>query len=158
MTIAKRLLEFLKQHDTRYKLVAHPHTGSSMETAEQAHVPGDALAKGVVVREDSEFLLVVLPADYHIELESLKAMLGRDVMLAVEGELGSLFPDCEMGAVPPVGEPYGLTTIWDPTTSLGQEDKVFFEAGDHEHLISVSGKTFHELMAHAERGEFSRHV
>ncbi|OOZ35801.1 aminoacyl-tRNA deacylase [Solemya velesiana gill symbiont] len=158
MAIPKKLLEFLKQQDANYKLVAHPRTGSSMETAEQAHISGDALAKGVVVREDSEFLLVVVPSDYHIELESLRKMLDRDVILAVEGELGSLFPDCELGAVPPMGEPYGLTTIWDPNTTLGQEERVYFEAGDHEYLVSVSGRQFHELMAHAERGEFSHHV
>ncbi|MES9935854.1 MAG: YbaK/EbsC family protein [Sedimenticola sp.] len=158
MAIAKRLLEYLKQHDVNYRLVKHPRTGSSMETAEQAHVSGDALAKGVVVREDSEFLLVVVPSDYHVELDSLKKMLGREVMLAVEGELGSLFTDCEVGAVPPVGEPYGLVTIWDPNTTLGSEEHVYFEAGDHEHLVAVSGRQFHELMAHAERGEFSHHL
>ena len=158
MAMASRLRQYLKQHEAVYKLVSHPHSGSSMESAEQAHVPGDALAKGVVVKEQGEYLLVVLPSDYHVELESLIRLLKREVTLAHEGELGRLFPDCELGAVPPIGEAYGLTTLWDPSTSLGQLDRVFFESGDHEHLVAVSGEQFHELMAKAERAEFSHHI
>jgi Ala-tRNA(Pro) deacylase len=158
MAMATRLRQYLKQHEADYKLVSHPHSGSSMESAEQAHVPGDALAKGVVVKEQGEYLLVVVPSDYHIELETLRRILKREVALAHEGELGRLFPDCELGAVPPIGEAYGLATLWDPSTSLGQLDRVFFESGDHEHLVAVSGEQFHELMAPAERAEFSHHI
>lgn len=159
MAIANTVQSFLKQHHVKPHLVPHPHSGSSMETAEQAHVSGDALAKGVVVKTaDGVHLMVVLPSDYHVEMAALGKLLGRRVTLATEDELAALFPDCEAGAVPPLGEAYGLQTIWDPNTSLGKLDKVFFEAGDHENLVSVSGRRFHELLAHAERGEFSRHL
>ena len=79
-------------------------------------------------------------------------------VLATEEELGGLFPDCELGAVPPLGHAYGIKTIWDPKTTLGSERQVYFEAGDHVHLVRVSGKKFHELMAPADRGEFSYHI
>ena len=130
-----------------------------METAEQAHVSGDALAKGVVVKSaEGEYLLLVLPADYQVRIDAMEKLLGRRLSLADETELAELFPDCEAGAVPPLGEAYGLKTIWDPDTGLGKLDKVFFEAGDHENLVQVSGRRFHELLAHAERGHFGEHI
>jgi Ala-tRNA(Pro) deacylase len=129
-----------------------------METAEKAHVPGDALAKGVLVRDNDGYLLVVVPSDYHIELESLQKLLKQQVAMVDEAALGEVFEDCELGAVPPIGMAYGVKTIWDPTSSLGKLDQIFFEAGDHQSLVRMSGVQFHELMSPAERGEFSHHI
>ena len=157
MALASRLEKYLRARGASYKVVNHPHSEYSMETAEKAHVPGDALAKGVLVKDDDGYLLVVLPADYHIELESLKKLLRQEVAMVDEVTLGVVFSDCEVGAVPPIGMAYGIKTIWDPNSSLVALDQVFFEAGDHESLVRVSGEQFHELMAEAERGEFSHH-
>lgn len=158
MSIASRLQKYLKDKGTHYKLVRHPHSESSMETAETAHVPGDALAKGVVLRDGSGLLLVVVPSDYHIELDTLNEHLERQLSLVNEGELRDIFPDCEPGAVPPIGAPYSIDTVWDPEASLGFQEQVFFEAGDHATLVRVSGEQFHELMAHADRMHISHHV
>ena len=158
MTIATRLKHYLQTQNAEYQVVIHPHSDYSMETAEKAHVHGDALAKGVLVRDKDGFLMVVLPADYVIELGSLRKLLGREVDLVDEATLGEVLTDCELGAVPPVGMAYDLKTIWDPKSSLGQQDEVFFEAGDHQSLVRVSGEQFHELMASAERGRFSHHI
>ena len=157
MAISDILRLYLKQHEVNYRLVKHPHSASSMESAEKAHVPGDALAKGILVKEEGGYLMVVLPSDYYVELDTLHKLLGKAVEMAEEAELSDLLPDCELGAVPAVGHVFGIKTMWDPTTSLGKEEQVYFEAGDHEHLVKVSGKQFHELMAEAERGEFSHH-
>ena len=156
MAIADKLKHFLDAHEGGYELVEHQHTGSSMETAEAAHVPGDSLAKGIVVKDEGGYLMVVVPADYHIELDRLNQQLHRNLMMVSEDELGDLFPDCEVGAVPPIGAAYGVETLWD--TSLGDQEVVFFEAGDHVTLVRVTGRHFHELMASAERGRFSHHV
>jgi Ala-tRNA(Pro) deacylase len=158
MAMATRLKSYLLEHGIEYSLIPHPRTGSSMETAQVAHVPGDALAKGVVVEDESGYLLVTIPADYHLELDRLARQMGRPVELATEQELSPLFADCEQGAVPPIGPAYGLRSLWDPHSPLGRLDEVFFEAGDHEHLVRVSGRQFHELMGAAERGRFSHHV
>jgi Ala-tRNA(Pro) deacylase len=159
MSIAKQLQTYLKQHEIKYHLVTHPHTGSSMESAEEAHVPGDALAKGILVATAKDgYRLVVVPSDYHVDLESLHQLLKQEITMATEAELGQCFPDCEVGAVPPIGPAYDIKTLWDPDSSLGNQDKIYFEAGDHEHLVQLSGRSFHELMAPAERGEFSRHI
>jgi Ala-tRNA(Pro) deacylase len=156
MALAKKLEQFIEQHDVEYDTVLHPHTGSSMETAEAAHVPGDCLAKGVVVKDEEGFLLVVIPSDYHVELNALEKLLNRKFELASEAELVDLFPDCEAGAIPPLGEAYAIDTWWDPV--LGDKEVVYFEAGDHDTLVRLSGEHFHELMTAAERGHFSHHI
>ena len=158
MAIAAKLEEYLQERGVEYRVETHPHSEFSMQTAEKAHVHGDALAKGVLVEADDGFLLVVVPADYVVELGSLRRLLGKTVGLALEADLGKVFDDCELGAVPPIGMAYGVRTIWDPGSSLGKLEEIFFEAGDHESLVRMSGSQFHELMAPAERGEFSHHI
>ena len=158
MTIASKLEDYLQQREVKYQVLTPPHSEYSMETAEMAHVHGDALAKGVLVKDYDGYLLVVLPADYHVELESLHKLLRKEVLMVEEAVLEGVFSDCEPGAVPPIGMAYGVKTIWDPTSSLGKLDEVFFEAGDHQTLVQMSGVQFHELMAPAERGEFSHHI
>ncbi len=158
MKIASKLKEYLQQQGIEYRVVSHPHSQYSMETAEKAHVSGDALAKGVLVKDDDGYLLVVLPADFHIELKSLQRLLGQEVSMVDEPTLAEVFADCELGAVPPIGMAYGIKTLWDPESSLGKLDEVFFEAGDHQTLVKMSGEHFHELMAPAERGKFSHHL
>ncbi|MES9900624.1 MAG: YbaK/EbsC family protein [Sedimenticola sp.] len=158
MAIASQLEKYLQQREVEYQVVAHPHSEYSMETAAKAHVHGDALAKGVLVKDDDGYLLVVVPADYHIELESLHKLLQQEVAMVDEATLGEVFSDCELGAVPPVGMAYGIKTVWDPKSSLGKLNEIFFEAGDHQSLLRMSGEQFHELMAPAERGEFSHHL
>ena len=158
MAIAAKLENYLQARGVEYEIVTHPRSQFSMETAQKAHVHGDALAKGVLVEGDDGYLLVVLPADYVVELGSLRKLLGKDVALTDEPNLGKVFDDCELGAVPPIGMAYDVGTIWDPSSSLGKLDEVFFEAGDHESLVRMTGAQFHELMAPAERGEFSHHI
>ncbi|MEJ1334927.1 MAG: YbaK/EbsC family protein, partial [Candidatus Sedimenticola sp. (ex Thyasira tokunagai)] len=152
MAIASQLEKYLQQREVEYQVVAHPHSEYSMETAAKAHVHGDALAKGVLVKDDDGYLLVVVPADYHIELDSLHKLLRQEVAMVGEATLGEVFSDCELGAVPPVGMAYGIKTVWDPKSSLGKLSEIFFEAGDHQSLLRMSGEQFHELMAPAERG------
>jgi len=158
MSIATTLYEYLKDRGSDYTLLGHPHSGSSMETAEKAQVPGDALAKGLVLKDDDGLLMVVVPSDYHVELDTLNALLGRRLGFVSEDELARLFPDCEPGAVPPIGAPYGIQTLWDPQTSLGSHYYLYFEAGDHATLVRVSRSHFRELLAGAEQEHFSHHI
>jgi len=158
VTIANTVEVYLQASQVEYELITHRHTGSSMETAESAHVPGDSLAKGVVLKDGDSYLMVVIPSDYHVELDRLNTLLKRDLYMVDEDNLLGLFPDCELGAVPPLGQAYGITTFWDPSSSLGMVDEVFFEAGDHRELVCVSGESFHELMAPSERLKFSHHI
>ncbi len=152
--------EILKRHldgqGVVYRLLAHPHTGCSMETAEAAGLPGAGLAKGVVLGDADGRLMVVLPAVHHVELGTLHRALGRALRQVPETELAALFPDCEPGAVPPLAGAYGLPWVWDEAL-LGLES-VYFEAGDHEHLVHLSGADFVRLMGSAPWGRYSHHL
>jgi Ala-tRNA(Pro) deacylase len=156
MTIAKQLEAHLKAHSIDYELIPHPHSESSMVTAAAAHVPGDRLAKAVIVKDGDEYLMVVVPSDYHVHLGALHKKLGRDVGLATEPELVSLCPDCDEGAVPPVGAAYGLKSLVEK--DLLEQSEVYFEAGDHEHLVKMTGSNFRVLQGDAETVEVARHV
>lgn len=158
MAVATKLYEYLKGKGSNYTLLGHPHSGSSMETAETAQVPGDALAKGLVLEDEAGILLVVVPSDHHVELDTLNARLGRRLVLVTEPDLANIFPDCELGAVPPIGAAYSIDTVWDPDGSLGSQDYLYFEAGDHATLVRVGAKHFRELMAEAGQAHFSHHI
>ncbi len=155
MAIAMTLKDYLADQTIAYDVVEHPRTLTASRTAEAGHVPGERLAKAVLVKDENDFIVAVLPAACHIELGRLGNCLRRRVGLATEREVGEMFADCELGAIPPVGAAYGLAVIVDD--SLAEQPDVFFEAGDHETLVHVSGEQFRRLMGPAAHGQFSRH-
>lgn len=156
MPIANSLRNFMLTEGVKYDVVSHSHTLTSSETAQAAHVPGDRLAKAVLLEDDDGYVLAVLPASHRLELGALHHALHRRLGLATEGEVGELFRDCALGAIPPFGEAYGIDTVLDD--SLMEQPEVYFEAGDHEALVRVSGDQFRQLLAGAPHGHFSRHV
>ncbi len=152
MTVATTVKSFLKGKGIEYDLVSHPKTYSSAETAAAAHIPDDHIAKGVVVKDADGYLLVVIPGSEWVNMERIREEMNRDLHLATEEEIQPLFPDCELGAVPPVGEAYNLETILDEDlTSLA---KVYLEAGSHEELVVVSNEQFNSLMKGIRHGHF----
>jgi Ala-tRNA(Pro) deacylase len=156
MSIAPRIKAHLEARSIRYDLVRHPHTESSMVTAASAHVPGDRLAKAVIIKDGEDFLMVVVPSDYRVHLGALHKEVGREVGLATEAEVAALFPDCDEGAAPPVGAAYGLKSMVDK--ALLEQPEVFFDAGDHEHLVRVSGPSFTALEADAQPVSVAQHI
>jgi len=155
MAIAITLKQYLADSDIDYETLTHPRAMSSSQTAEASHIPGARLAKAVLLKEGRDsYLLAVLPASHHIRLDALRDWLGRQVTLATEEEIEALFSDCEIGAVPPIGNAYGLDVVVDE--SLVGDDDVYFEAGDHATLVRVPGTAFERLLANARQGQFSR--
>jgi Ala-tRNA(Pro) deacylase len=154
MTIAARIESYLSQHRVPYELMPHRTTGSTHESAEATHVREDHIAKAVVVRDGQGNALAVIPGSSWLQLDALNRETGRDFRLNEESELGHVFPDCAEGAVPPLGPAYGLETFLDEAlTSLGN---VYFEAGDHRHLVHVKGEDFQKLLPGVRHGHFSR--
>ncbi len=156
MGIAITLQQFFDQNGVDYEVVKHTHTESSMESAEAAHVPGDRVAKSVVLEDGGRFLVAVLPATHRVSFGALHDCLNRDVGLAAESELRELFKDCEPGAIPPLGSAYGMETLVD--ASLLNAPEIYFEAGDHRELIHMSGEQFRDLMREAQIERFSSHI
>jgi Ala-tRNA(Pro) deacylase len=156
MSIAHTLEDYMAQQGIHYDVVAHPHTRSSMETAEAAHVPGDALAKAVILEDEEGYLMAVVPASHHIKLGKLRKQLRRELRLSTERDLARIFNDCVVGAIPPLGMIYGIPTIVDD--ALAERFDIYFEAGDHEKLIHLNGSEFEALYATSQHGRFSAHM
>jgi Ala-tRNA(Pro) deacylase len=153
MAIAKTVKDYLLQKSVDYDLVSHPHSGSSHETAEASHIREDHIAKGVVVKDASGYAMVIVPASNYVEMKHLRKELDRELELVEEGEFARLFPDCEPGAVPPLGPAYKIETFLDEAlTTLAN---VYFEAGDHELLVHVSGDDFKTLLRGLRNGHYS---
>lgn len=153
MAIAETIQRFLELQSVEYDLVPHPHTGSSHETAEAAHVDEDHIAKAVIVKDEAGYAMVVVPASNWVEVGHLRKELNRDFHLATEDELVKLFNDCEAGAAPPLGIAYGIETFLDE--SLTNLANVYFEAGDHEQLIHTTGEEFRRLLSGVRHGYYS---
>jgi Ala-tRNA(Pro) deacylase len=140
MTVAPTLERYLASKNIKYDVIMHEPTMSSSRTAEACRIPGERLAKAVVLRDGSGFILAILPASHHIRLSDLERRLGFDVALANEQEIEQLFEDCAHGAVPPAGECYGLDVIVDD--SIEAEPEIYLEAGDHATLIHLTHAQF----------------
>jgi len=153
MSIAKTVKNYLKQNSIDYDVLLHPHSGSSHETATAAHVREDHIAKAVMVKDKSGYAMVIVPAINYVEMKHVRRELNRNLELVAEDEFADLLPDCEPGAVPPVGPAYHIETYLDESlTSLAN---VYFEAGDHEHLLHVKGDDFRNLMSGVRHGHYS---
>lgn len=153
MSVAATIQSCLSEHKVKYELVPHPRTCSSHETAQVAHIYEDHIAKAVIVEDTQGYAMVVIPASDWLKLHALKEELDRDFHLADESVLSELFGDCQTGAIPPLGPCYKLETFLDEQlTSLAN---VYFEAGDHEHLLHISGAAFLTLLKGVRHGHFS---
>jgi Ala-tRNA(Pro) deacylase len=153
MTIASRLRQYLDSEGVAYDVVAHPRTVTSVGSAHAAHVPGNRVAKPVVVHHELGYILAVVPSTHRVELDTLQSILDRRLGLATEDEVARLFTDCELGAIPPVGVAYSVPVILDK--SLADAPDLYFEGGDHATLVHVSGEAFRRLTKDARQARFS---
>jgi Ala-tRNA(Pro) deacylase len=153
MTIAKKLQHYIDGKGIAYDTVEHHRTATSSQSAQAAHVPGSRLAKSVVIHHETGYALAVVPSTHRIELSTLQDVMHARLGLASEEEVSSLFADCDLGAVPPIGPAYDVPVILDE--SLGDSRDVYFEGGDHKTLVHVSGPDFRSLMQDARIARFS---
>ena len=126
-------------------MVEHEHTATAVASAHASHLPAHQVAKAVVLRDDGGYVVSVLPANHSLEISWVNDELNRSLELAKEEEFKALFDDCETGAVPALGDAYGIQVIWDD--ELAYTADVYIEAGDHEHLIWLERKDFRKLMS-----------
>ncbi len=151
-----KLDEMLQQRRVPFEHLHHRPAYTANRTAQMLHVPGQEVAKTVVLRVDGRYVLAVLPATHRIDLEQVRQDLGADrVEMASEPEMDRLFPDCERGAVPPFGSLYQLETLVDE--SLAADERIVFDAQSHEDAIRMSFQDY-EAMEHPRRGHFGRHL
>jgi Ala-tRNA(Pro) deacylase len=142
---AQKLVDFLTSHNIKYVTISHSSAYTAQEIAASAHVAGKALAKTVIVKIDDKMAMAVLPASYKVNFYLLKEAAGASkVQLANEQEFRDMFPESEVGAMPPFGNLYNMDVFVDE--SLSQDEEIAFNAGSHTELIRLAYKDFERLV------------
>ena len=145
MQCQERLEAYLREHQVPFQLQQHAHTWSAQRTAEVEHISSKTVAKTVIVLADQQMFALVLPASLQVDLERMKAILrAKEIRLAHEAELVRLFPDCEVGAMPPFGNLYGLPVYVDQ--HLAEQETIVFPAGTHRETMSLAYADFARLV------------
>jgi Ala-tRNA(Pro) deacylase len=142
---ARRLGEFLDRHDVKYVNITHSLAYTAQEIAASALIPGKQLAKTVIIKLDGQMAMVVLPAPDKVDFARLRAISGAGtVELANEAEFKDIFPECEVGAMPPFGNLYGMPVF--VTKRLTEDEEIVFNAGSHTELIQLGYLDFERLV------------
>ena len=146
MNCKRRLEEYLRGNETPYRTQHHPRAITAQEVAAMEHVPGRMFAKTVIVSTDGgELCMLTLPAPYHVNVEKAAAALGaQEASLAEEGRFAETFADCEVGAMPPFGNLYGVPVCVDE--ALANDETIVFRAGTHTDTMSVAYADFERLV------------
>lgn len=145
MSPINQLKEYLATNHVRYELIEHQEKFTAQELAAAEHVPGREQAKVVIMRSGNEFLMLVLPALYHVDFERARAATGKDDLeLANEYDFAAVFPNCEAGAMPPFGNLYGLA-VW-VDDSLARDEHIVFNACSHSEAIRMKYSDFARLV------------
>ncbi len=140
-----KLKEFLDSHHVRYESISHIQTFTAQRTAQCTHIKGREMAKTVIVKIDGLMCMVVVPADHRVNIEQLKRATGADtVELATEHEFVTMFPECEVGAMPPFGNLYGMDVFVD--RELAEDDEIAFNAGSHTEVLKMHYRDFANLV------------
>ena len=146
MPLFERLRSFLDSRHAEYTLTKHANAFTAREVAAAEHLPPREVAKTVVIFGDGTYHMIVVPASKLVDLIEVRPTLGlAQVRLAREEELGMLFPDCELGAMPPLGPLYGFPVYLD--ASLAGEDTIAFNAGTHREVIHMKTSEFRRLVS-----------
>lgn len=145
MVVAAKLKSFLDRSKVRYEVLGHDKRYTSPEIAEALHIPGQMLAKVVIVRVADGLRMAVLPANMLVDLDAFARAVGApEATLATEKEFKEAFEDCEVGAMPPFGNLYDVPVVVD--RSLTRDREIFFEAGNHREAIKLSYADFARLV------------
>ena len=137
----RKLKEFLDDENVAYNSINHSRAYTARDTAVTARVPAHEVAKTVMVKLDGKMAMAVLPAANEVDFELLKKVSNATkASLASELEFAHIFPECELGAMPPIGELYGLDTY--VAAALTEDETIFFNAGSHTELIQMAYEDF----------------
>jgi len=146
MPLSQLLREFLESHQAEFTLTTHPNAFTAREVAAAEHLSAREIAKTVVVFGDGAYCMVVVPASRLVDFHEVRAALGlSQARMATETELSSLFPDCQLGAMPPLGPCYGLPVYLDGT--VASQDTMAFNAGTHREVMHMRTAEFRRLVS-----------
>lgn len=145
MRCKERLQEYLTGNGVSFEVDQHRVAYTAQQLAAAEHVSGKQVAKVVMAITDGDLVMLVLPASSNVSLEKLRAELGaREVRLAKEEEFASVFPDCEVGAMPPFGNLYGVPVYIDQ--KLTRLSEITFPAGSHTESMRIRYADYERLV------------
>lgn len=149
-----QIQDYLAQSRVPFHPFTHDPTFGALRVAQAVDVSGRLMAKTVVVEADGKPVLAVLPANRRINMQDLRNVLDADeISLADEQRCQELFPDCELGALPPFGSPAGILTVMD--RSLAEVDDMVFEGNRHDEAIRMKTADYKQI-EHPLVADFSR--
>ena len=145
MAILAQLKEFLDGHGVKYVTLMHAPAYTAQEVAAAQRVSGKEFAKVVIVKAGGRSVMAVLDAPHRLDLDAFAALLPeKKAILATEAEFKGLFPACEVGAMPPFGNLFGLEVYVDE--DLARDEEIVFQAGTHRDTVRMRYADFVRLV------------
>jgi Ala-tRNA(Pro) deacylase len=139
------LKNFLDQNGVKYVVISHSPAFTAQEIAAKAHISGEEVAKTVIVKIDDRLAMAVLPASLKVDLPELQQAIGAGrIEIAKEEEFRSRFPECDLGAMPPFGNLYGMDVY--VADNLVEDEEIAFNAGSFTELIKLAYSDFERLV------------
>ena len=141
----QKLQQYLDANRVHYQCISHFPTYTALATAHSAHVAEQELAKIVMVRVDGQIMMALIPASHKLDLDKVKTYVDAEkVELAEEYEFEELFPDCQPGAMPAIGNLYGIQVL--AADALLDDEEIAFNAGTHDELVRMPFPEFVRLV------------
>jgi Ala-tRNA(Pro) deacylase len=150
--VPRTIQSYLDERGIRFSAAAHQPCATALETAASTHISGRRFAKTVVLKRDGQYLLAVVPAAERVDLARFRSALGASLDVAPEQELDRLFPECETGAMPPLGGLFGLPVVAD--ACLARQESIAVNGGTHSDVIELRWADY----ARAEHPQLIEHV
>jgi Ala-tRNA(Pro) deacylase len=145
MAVSEKLKKLFQEENVSFEVMTHSESYTAQETAADLHVPGAQLAKVVMVKANGDLTMLVLPAECKIDFGKLKKVLGKKkVLLVGEEDFGDLFPDCDIGAMPPFGNLYGVP-VW-VEERMTQQQSIVFNACTHHDAVRITYADYERLV------------
>ena len=145
MAIVKKLKDLFDDAKVSYEVYNHPLAYTAQEIAQRQHFSGDQMAKVVILKADEKLVMAIVTGSQKIHLPTVRTSLGvHEVKLATEDEFISRFPDCEIGAMPPFGNLFGLPVYVDPAVT--KDESIYFNSGNHVQTVRIRYKDFERLV------------
>jgi len=145
MRCKERLQEYLSGNGVGFEIEQHRLAYTAQQLAAAEHVSGKQVAKVVVAIANDNMVMLVLPANSNVNLEKLRTQIGaKQLRLAREEEFAATFPDCEVGAMPPFGNLYGVPVYID--RSLTRSLEITFPVGSHTESMKVRYSDYERLV------------
>lgn len=139
------LKRFLDDNKVEYAVIPHSLAYTAQQIAASAHIPGKDLAKTVMIKADGRMAMVVLPASAKVHPDQVKtAIHANSVAFASERDFKDAFPGCELGAMPPFGNLFGMDVFVDE--HLAEDTEIAFNAGSHTELIRMAYGDYQRLV------------